>query len=134
MSNTQYNAADSTNWKSQLIVDISCLYKEWWVSLAVSVLSKGKDYFTNVLTSCQHSWQCDIWMSHCQECWQFITAFHKSGKLYYIRFVALRVPLIWGVKVLHTVLFDLNLLNAMLKILYIIFIVKDKTFIVGFSS
>ena len=35
---------------------------------------------------------------------------------------------------LHTVLFDLNLLNAMLKILYIIFIVKDKTFIVGFSS
>ena len=35
-------------------------------SLAVSVLPKGKDCFRNVLTSCQHTWQCDIWMSHCR--------------------------------------------------------------------
>ena len=29
---------------------MACLYKEWWVSLTASVLSKEKDYFRNVLT------------------------------------------------------------------------------------
>ena len=101
MSNTHNNLADNTNWKPQSIVDIACLYKEWWVSLAASVLSKAKNYFRNVLMSCQHSWQCNIQMSHYQVCWQLVTAFHKTGKLCYIRFVALRIPLIWGVKVLH---------------------------------
>ena len=38
---------------------------------------------------------------HCQVCWQLITAFHKSSQLCYIRFVALKIPLIWGVKVKH---------------------------------
>ena len=71
---------------------MTCLYKEWCVSLAVSVLSKGKDYFRNVLTSYQHS------MSHCQVCWQLVTTFHKTGKLCYIRFVAPRILLIWGIK------------------------------------
>ena len=35
---------------------MACLYKDWWVSLTASVLSKGKGYFRNVLASCQHSW------------------------------------------------------------------------------
>ena len=101
MSNTLNNLADNTNWKPQSIVDMAGQFKEWWVSLVASVLLKGKDYFRNVLTSCQHSWQCNFWMSHYQVCWQLVTAFHKTGKLCYIRFVALRIPLIWSVKVLH---------------------------------
>ena len=38
-------------------------------------------WFIAILMSCQHTWQCNIQMSHVKCTWQLITAFHKSGKL-----------------------------------------------------
>ena len=55
----------------------------------IKVVSKRKGYFRNVLMSCQHTWQCDIQMLNFQVSCNSLTAFHKSGKLCYIKFVAL---------------------------------------------
>ena len=50
---------------------------------------REKCYFTNLVTSCQHTWQCDMWMSHCQVRRQLVTAFHKNGKVCNAGFVTL---------------------------------------------